>query len=229
MRPTLPLFVVSLVGFSAAPSFAGVPEGDVFLEIVNSRIATGLISEDGSEITRGVRLFAGTLGLDGPNFGADPGFMGLPGTFAVDTSVGFNVRAALRRWDGTDFSTIPPETFTIELGPLGPVETPPVDSLVPGFAIPVSSDPGSEGEWHHHPVQTLTGAASDGVYLVEFELFSTDPGLQTSLPFWFLWNQNESPATHLAAYAWAQENVVPTPAGFAALPLLGIAAMRRRR
>ncbi|MBC7771941.1 MAG: hypothetical protein H7210_05565, partial [Pyrinomonadaceae bacterium] len=146
-------FLAAMTATTAA--HAGIPEGDVFLEIVNNRITTGLISEDGSEITHGVRLFAGDLGVDGPNFGSDPGFMGLPGTFQVGTSVAFNLRAALRKWDGTDFSTIPPETMTVALGPLGPVETPPVDMLVPGFSIPVSSDPGSEGEWHHHPVQTL--------------------------------------------------------------------------
>lgn len=227
---SLSVFAFSFAAAVASAAQADIPEGDVFLEIINNRITTGLISEDGSQITHGVRVFAGDLGVDGPNFGSDPGFMGPPGTFRVGTSVGFNLRAALRRWDGMDFSTIPVETMTIQLGPLGPVETPPTDVLVPGFSIPVSSDPGSEGEWHHHPVQTLTGPASDGIYLVEFEIFSTDPSLQTSLPFWFLWNQNEPMDTHQAAYTWAQDNLAPAPgAGVVMLSLLGTTASRRRR
>lgn len=225
------VFALPVALLMPAICLAGIPDGDVYLEVVNHRITTGLISEDGMTITHGPRVFYGELGVDFPNVGDDPGFQGPPGTFPVGTSTGFNILAALRKWNGTDFSTIPPETMTVGFGANPDAETPPIDEFVGGAALPVQDLPGSEGEWHHHPFYTLTGAASDGIYAIELQIYSTDPSNQNSLPLWILWNQNDTEANGIAATHWAQENFVPAPGTgmLACAGILGVTGRRRRR
>ena len=221
----LPAMLLAPCGASA-----GIPDGDVFLEVVNSRITTGLISEDGMTITHGPRVFFGALGLDIPNVGNDPGFQGPPGTFPLGISIGIDIRAALRKWNGADFSLIPPETMTVALTADPPIETPLTDMLVHGPSIGVAGEPGSEGEWHHHPFYTLTGSASDGIYLIQMDLYSSDPTIQTSLPLWIVWSQNDTEENGIAAVHWAQDNLVPAPHSgmIAAAGALGLGRRRRR-
>jgi len=215
-----PLFASIVAGLALAiPALAEIPEGDVYVTSDGTTISTGLIAEDESFTVPGVRVFFGELGLDIPNVGEDPGIKALPGTFASGLIVGLEITAALRKWNGVDFSTIPAETMTLDLGPIGPITTPAFDSTVTGFQIPADGS----GEWHHHPFFTLNGPASDGVYRIQLEI-AADGGARSDF-FWLLWNQNADDATAQAAY----DNAVATIPAPASLAVAGLLLARRRR
>ncbi|MDX2132815.1 MAG: hypothetical protein SFY69_12265 [Planctomycetota bacterium] len=195
-------------------------EGDVFLEIVNGRVEIGLISEDGSEIIRGQRVFTAELGADVPNVGGEPGFQSLVGAFDPNGWVQFNFTRAVRRWNGTDFSTLD-GSFTAEYGSLSAL-TPATDVYTPGFQLPVDTN----GEFHEHPFWILNAPAADGVYLVSLSFFANNA--TESDEAWILFGQNVDEPTLDAAADWANANI---PAPGAAIPLLalGFGLARRRR
>jgi hypothetical protein len=171
--------------------------GDVLLTVENGRIVTGLIDETGTNVRSNVRVFGAKLGEIVPNFTDEPGFDNEPGTFAVGSRIGFNVRRAVRVYDDHQFGTVS-GSFEIAFGPLS-VQTHADDVPVPGFSLPV----GINGEWHTHLEYTLLSPAEDGLYLLELELYSDEPGVGTSLPFWFVFNQNQSEQEHAVALRWA--------------------------
>lgn len=199
---------------------AAIPEGDVFLEVDGPNLITGLISEDGLDVVRGPRVFFAEFGTVAPNIGDEPGFQSLSGGLGSATTFRFDVTKALRKWNGTDFSTIAVESLTADLGPLN-VTSPATDTTVTGFNINVSPT-GS----HDHPDWTLNAPASNGVYLLEVR-FVVSSG-QQSLPVWMLWAQNADEPTAEAAYDYAVATI-PAPGAVATLGLLGVVASRRRR
>jgi hypothetical protein len=150
--------------------------------------------------------------------------MGPPGTFVPGTPVGFDILAALRVWNGTDFSTTT-ATISLSLGPLGPITTPPTDMVVPGFFIPATE----EGEWHHHPTFTINPDADPGSYLLQLRVLTQDGSLGPSLPFWEVWNYGDTPQNQEAAFNWVQENLIPAPFGLWMLATPSFFALRRRR
>jgi len=212
------LLVVSAV--ISPVCMAEIPEGDVFLEIVNGRVALGRISEDGSTIDRGVRVFYAAFGEDLPNVAGEPGFQSQVGAFDPAGYVGFNFRRALRTWNGVEFSTLAASTLTATYGPLS-ATSPFVDGVVPAMQLPVEPD----GEFHEHPVWTLDAPASNGVYLIELDFYANNAS--ASEPAWLLFGQNVDEATAQSAYDWAAANV-PTP-GASALLFMGAAVGVRRR
>lgn len=149
-----------------------------------------------------VRVFAAWFG-ELPDFTNDPGFDSEVGTFSPGSVNGFNIRRALRLWNGVDFNQIPDEQIEMRFGPLGPISTPTDDTPVEGFGLSVS--PG--GIWHHHIGFTLTQPARAGIYLLELELWSDQPGLLTSDPFWIVFNQNEPDSVLDEAIAWVQDHL----------------------
>lgn len=229
-------FLFSIVGASLAcgAAVADVPEGDVWITLQGNRIVTGLIAEDESFTVNGTRVFYGELGVDVPNVGSDPGFKAFDGVFTSSTTpmVGIAARKALRKWNGTDFSTIATESMRVSFGPtVGGVafQTPGSDpsSVFPGLSIPVDE----AGGWHHHPDFELIAAAgqfdpSDGVYLIELELFGT--GVTTSEPIWVLWGQNASVEESGSAYEFAAQTI-PSPASNMLLGGLAMGLSVRRR
>lgn len=230
--------VVGLAGPAAVvPAALAHEEGDVFLSIENGRIVTGLFQEPigGPEvITPGVRVFKGELGIDVPNFADEPGFKSEPGTFALGTEVGFRITRALRQWNGSSFDQLANLTMGMSFGGSLQATSPIFDPLssidAPSFSIPVepySADP-QLGDWHRHPGFTLNAPATDGVYLMELELFSTDPSVQASDFIWIVWGQNADEAALDAALEHA-ESVIPAPSAALVLVLGGGLALRRRR
>ncbi len=220
------LALVSATTVATAGSAFAQHAGDVWLEIQGSRIVTGLIDEDEVPpvVTSGVRVFGSDFGEVLPNWTDEPGFDNELGTFLNGTSIGFNIRAALRAWNGADFSTIPAERISVGFPTATSVLTPLGDDFVAGFTIPV--DPNNA--WHRHLEYELLAPASTGVYLLELELFSTDSSILPSLPFWLVLNQGEDEAVHDAAIEWVDQNLVPSPSA-GALALLGLAMRGRRR
>ncbi len=198
---TTMVMVAGLITF-AAPAQAQ-HAGDILLEQnYQGRICTGLVDEETGAVSHNARVFRATFG-ETANFTNEPGMDSDAGAFAYPAAIGFNIRKALRKWNGVDFGEIPAERIRIKLATLGPVETPGSDQVVPGFAMAV----GSDGEFHHHPGFTLTGEASDGVYLLELELWSDRAEILPSRPYWIVFNQNDTMENHEAALAWAGMNL----------------------
>ena len=203
------LSTVGLVTACACPGLACAQHaGDILLTIQQGRLATGAVLSSGGFDTD-ERLFLSVLGTAFPNFTDSPGFDSLPGTFAPQSSIGFRFIAALREWDGSAFVTIPDEQIAATFGPLGPVLTPLSDSPVTGFTIRV----GSNGQWHRHLEYELLTPADSGLYLAELSVFSTSSGIDESLPFWIIFDQNADPAERDRAADWVRANKL-CPADF---------------
>ena len=195
--------VLATVWFVATLATAQPHRGDILLSLDGAnKIKTGAIRLDGT-LDINVRVFSTTLGIVAPNFTSNPGFDSQPGTFPVGTRNGFHIRKALRAWDGSAFSPAPPFTMNIAFATLS-VDSPITDFLVPGFDLSV----GSNGQWHKHLSYTLAHPASDGLYLLELELYSTSASITMSDPYWMIFNQNRPAAETAAAWIWVQDNLV---------------------
>nr|HRJ50450.1 hypothetical protein [Phycisphaerales bacterium] len=116
IRPAMfPIVMTLLTVTLAAPLAVAQHAGDIFLQLnYLGRICTARIDPDGGGIFNNARVFSAEFG-ESPNFTNDPGMDSDPGTFAVGTAIGFNIRRALRKWDGTDFSQIPEERIRVRL------------------------------------------------------------------------------------------------------------------
>ncbi len=205
---------------SAGLAFAEPPEGDVFLEVVDGQFRTGLISEDGTTIERGIRVHYAPLGVDVPNEIDEPGFQGEAGGLGSLTEFSFSFTRALREWNGTDFSTISPLSMSTVFGPANPT-TPATDVLTAGLTL--ANEPSGA---HDHPTWVLNAPATDGVYLIE--IIFGGAGVQNSLPVWLLFGQNATEAQVDAAFDYASATI-PAPGAAILLGLGGIVAGRRRR
>lgn len=188
-----------LIGATGLHARGQIHAGDISLSVSAwNRLRTGGSDVSGNP-TPGVRVFSATFGL-APNFTNNPGFDCAFGTFVAGTPIGFNIRSALREWDdaGSNFDVIPTERVQVKLGPLGPILTPLADQIVPGFSI----NAGADGKYHHHYGYTLLAPAGSGVYLVELEMAAGDGTLETSRPFYMVFNQNRPADEHTRALEW---------------------------
>lgn len=186
---------------------------DIAIGQSQGKIATGVFQIQGANVAPMLsqRVFIAEFGTF-PNFTSNPGLDSLVGAFQGDSQIGFNIRKALRKWNGATFPVgedgIPPELIQIKLGPAANTRvTPTTDQLVTGFSLAVSSGGSTIGEFHHHPGFTLLDPASDGLYLLELELWSTQSGLATSDPYWMVFSQNASEDDLHAAASWVRANV----------------------
>ena len=189
--------------------------GDVGLRVAtNGHLATHEITAGG--IGSELRVFRATFGDTGiAAFTSNPGFDASPGTFSTAYRIGFNIRTALAVWNGSAFEATDPA------GPLAGERlkisfiTSNVTSaaaIVPGFSLAVQAD----GGWHRHLSFTLLAAAgtpapTPGIYLLELELWSTDPNVLQSEPFWLVMNHASTTGEHAAAEAWVIDNLLPAP------------------
>ncbi|MCA9231621.1 MAG: hypothetical protein KDA57_13300 [Planctomycetales bacterium] len=197
-----------------SPTFAQIHSGDVELGVADGMIVTN------------ERVYDAEFGEIIPNEVDEPGFDSLPGTFPTGSSIGFTILDSLRKWNGTDFATIPTETVSIAFGTsLGPVVTPVTPSLVNGFHLNVSSD----GSWHRHYDFVLNTPQSKGIYLLQLQLSSSDPTIDPTDPFFIVFNQNDSVFNHDAAIGFVESLLlVPEPSGLL-LALIGGLCLRIRR
>lgn len=189
--------------------------GDIGLRVAtDGKITTHEITSAG--IGSETRVFRASFGDTGiAAFTSNPGFDALPGTFNTSYRIGFNIRTALAVWNGTAFEATDPG------GPLAGERlkisfiTSNVTSnagSVPGFSLAVQSD----GGWHRHLSFNLlaapgTPAPTPGIYLLELELWSTDPAVLQSKPLWMVMNHASTPDAHDAAAAWVIDNSLPNP------------------
>ncbi len=185
------------------PLMAQHHHGDVFLQVVDDHIETGLVEEG---VTSPVYVFGSEFGETGiPEFTDEPGFDSEPGTFNPDTRLGWNAVAGFQVWNGNGFEPTGGETLQISFETLEFVVG---DDPIQGFDIAVQPD----GGFHRHLNFLLLGSGNSpdiGVYLLNLEMYSTDPLVENSEPFWIVFNYQEEETEHEAAIHWVEENLAP--------------------
>lgn len=217
-----------------ATSTATAHEGDVGIRLTGGRFETVLASGEpptqtfGTEIERvfaaelDFNMTTNTVVIDEPGLASEA--TGLAGQ-----NLGFNIRAALRRWSGTGFDST---TSTMSVGGgdlgLGFIATPATDTLTPGHTVTVAATP---FDFHYDwRLDGATATTGNGIYLVELELTNPGGSLLTSDPFWVVFNYGEDETEHEAAIDWTVENLVPVPSAGGVMLLAGLTgAVRRRR
>ncbi len=190
----------------AAPAALGqLHEGDVAIDDVDGAIAIGVV--EGGELTP-ENVFGVTFGDQGiPAFTSDPGYNAPAGTFSPGSRLGFNFRGALERWDGEAFSPLLGGGLDERLRiTFFTAEATSGEGFVPGFDLQVQPD----GGYHTHLGMTLLPADGEpspqpGVYLMELELYSTDPDLAPSEPYWFVFGHEADPVELAEAEQWVRD------------------------
>lgn len=210
---TRTLCALSLILALTTPSFAGGKKphgGDIFLGVDSGAIYTGLIDEGTMEIEAPVYVYAAEFGDSGtPTSTSNPGFDALPGTFPVGSRVGWNALDEIKVWNGNGFIDAPGERFTISF--TAALQVVVEDAGTPGFDLAVQPD----GGWHRHLTYQISRADAQpptaGVYLLNLQMYSNSSAIDSSEPFWIVFNFGDDETEHDAAIAWAQENLAPQP------------------
>lgn len=238
MGSSMNLGMTCIAGLMAAPAALGggvVPDDadDIFVGFDGARLTTNRIVEDGAGgfFAEPARVFTGVFGEAGiPGFADDPGYFST-GVLAEGTAIGFNVRDALRRWNGSDFDAIAGETITLArafgVPGLPEVTTPALaGGFVPGFVFAAAD---ASGTFDEHVDLVLSDPGATGIYLLQLELFiGPGRGAGASLPYWIVMGNEADKADLASAAAHVEAFIVPAP-GPAVLMLTGLAAGRRRR
>lgn len=223
-----------LVGAASSAAHAAV-ESDAGVIISAGQLVTVAVSEAGDPLGP-ARVFASDFGtLAGFVFTDEPGNQVAPGTLTGATRYTISIRAALRRWNGSDFSQIAHERFNAQDdGGTFSVFSPPTDpgalAPLPAYDLPVRPD----GGLHAHTSNYLFAAdlvspGSTGIYLLELQQSTDLPGVAPSLPYYIVYNFGESEAAHQAALDFAENVLVPVPGAGVLLLGLGLVSTRRRR
>ncbi len=213
--------IIAFLGSGAA--LAQGHAGDILLELdSNNRLMTSMETDGG--VISNVRVFGSEFGEGGVfNFTDEPGFEAEDGTVPSGSLIGFNIRAALGLWNGSGFDTAT-ESLTINFSSL---QVTTGSGFVPGFGLPANS----QGGYHRHLGFTLNGVTPDdsGIYLLEMEMWSDQSFIETSRPFWIVFNFNRDEAEHDLAIDWVNQNLVPAPGAMALLGLVCLGTRNRRR
>jgi hypothetical protein len=202
----------TLIGFAsllaAGTASAQLHDGDIVIGLIDDQIVTG-VPGDGGVPDFGERVFTTEFSGFLPNWTDSPGFDSAADTFAPGTQVGFDIQAALRKWDEVngDFFTIPDERLTITKGGSS-VTTPLVDQVEPGY---VFGSANSSGKLHEHVGYELLSPTTDGIYLLQLTLWSPDVAIAESAPFWILFNKNRDQQMVEDAGQWVRDNLLGVP------------------
>jgi hypothetical protein len=208
----------------SGPALAQIDhEGDVGITIVNNRLSTGAV--DNGMVVGVERVFGSEMTLlAGAPFADEPGLFGETNFPAMN--LGFNVRNALLEWNGTAFVNPAAAQMTIEFGPNAVMTPASVGGFQSGFTIPIAT-----GGFDEHYDFSLPSGTETAIFLLELELTS-DIGVESSRPFWIVFNHGLTEPQHDAAIEWVEMNLVPAPGAGALLAFGGLGFMgvsRRRR
>lgn len=222
------LMVTGLALALAGTAFAH--DGDAGIRAnASGRLETFLVETEPSSGNEPIeRVFASEIGTIefGPFGNDEPGYY--TDSLTEGTSIGFNIRGELMRWNGGGLDGGLAETlqFAKFLGTPGEISRTTGPGFVPGFDFATVSG----GVFDEHLSHILLGSGgdpADGVYIIELEL--TSASHLTSDPYWIVFNLNRPESEHDEAIEWVVANLVPAPgatAFFAAAMALGL---RRRR
>ena len=162
------------------------------------------------------RVFSARFGDTGvTNFTANPGFDAFPSAFHPSFRIGFNMRSPLLVWNGNGFSQTDSGGPTLgEKVKMSFLTANVTTAAVPvaGFSLAVQPD----GGWHRHfsfSILPASGFATPdaGIYLLELELWPTDPSLSTSESFWIVMNYASNTIDHELAQIWVEDNLAANP------------------
>lgn len=239
MKMSYALMMTGLFGSGALAG--GVPHvGDVGVSFADGRIVTSLVEEE--EALRGglglpQRVFDSDLGTVefGPYGNDEPGYT--TNDLPEGARIGFNIRTELKKWTGSSFDGGIPETLQLGLflGTPGEVTRDTAGGFVGGFSFAQAD---AVGFFDEHLSNVLRGPStggggfadpSDGVYLLELELFTDAAGIANSDPYWIVLNLNVDQVVQDAAIEYVENVLVPAPGSLAALALVAAPLMRRRR
>ncbi len=204
--------ILTLIGLAtllaARAASAQLHDGDIVIGLVDDQLVTG-VPGDGGVPDFGERVFATELSDFIPNWTDSPGFDSLAGAFTPGTQIGFDIQAALRRWDETnhDFFTIPGERLSISKGG-NSIVTPVLDQVIAGY---VFGSANSSGKLHEHVGYELLAPSGDGIYLLELTLWSPDTAIAESASFWILFNKNRDQQLVEDAGQWVRDNLMGVP------------------
>lgn len=203
-NPITATVAAALAAAASVPTFA--QHADITIAIENGRIVTSADLGAGPVAQRVFSADFGELGV--PDFTDEPGFIAAPGTFAFGSRTGFNITAGLRRFNGTACEPVEGERIEAAFLTLSSVIG---ANAAPGIDLAVQSD----GGWHRHFNFTLFAEGgklpASGIYVAEFELYSTDGVTAPSAPFWIVFNDERTEAEHDAAIAWVEANLASAP------------------
>ncbi|MEM1183836.1 MAG: GC-type dockerin domain-anchored protein [Planctomycetota bacterium] len=173
----------------------------------DDRIETGLFEPDGT-LVWDRRVNTGLMAGD-VNFVNDPGFENTPGTLPVGYGLGISIRKALREWDGLSFDGIAPEPLIL-VKFFDQIPTPADDTLTPAFPFGAAN---SEGYFHHHIGFAFDAADPiEGLFLLEFELWSGDSSNVVTDPLFIVFAQGSDALLELdTALNWVENNLVAEP------------------
>lgn len=212
MRSMIGLALSSAVCVSTAMAGGGpgLHDMDVGVFVVDSAIQTGRVEES---VIVEARVFASDIVLFfGFPFSSDPGFDTTTGVFPAFSAVRLNLLDALRVWENDNFESVAtmdlgngPEPMQVEVsfGQTTVLSSTTPDTLVNGPTFGVSG----LGDIHVHPSHVLPQDSPEGLYLMKFELES-NAGLETSAPFWFIYDWNADPADLAMAIDWVESNLI---------------------
>jgi hypothetical protein len=192
----------------AVPAGAQFHAGDIGLWVPVERIETGAFDASTGDLAP-IRVFGGTFGDSGfPGFTSNPGFDAPAGTFVTGTRVGFDAVAGLRRFTGDGLEIADDARLRVSFLTLS--RTIGVEPIA-GFDLAVQSN----GGFHRHLSYTLEGVSSPrpspGVYVVEFEMYSTDSAVERSEPFFIVFDFEAGDAARQEAIDWILANLLAPP------------------
>ena len=242
MRLTLTAAATVLTA-SVASADVVFDRNHIGLEVRDGRIVTGWYSTRGSEQLEDFtpsHVFDAQLDNDAT---AQWGTNTVAGEFDVDSTVGYNLRGPLHRWDDATerFLALDPAQTRLALwdqdNPDDFVLSD--DGPVLGMHTPVrteSSHPGQAGRHHTDFMFTLFAPESDpapGVYLIEIEVANYgspyDELAANSDPLWLVFGHQVSDEALADAVTHTQTQIVPEPGSLALLALGALTLLRRRR
>jgi len=206
---TIPIIAAALLAI-AGPAAAQLHQSDVILRAQDGRVQTGGFTSPDALVFP-LRIYIGVFGDAGlPDRTTEPGFESVTGAFPGAAEVGVRLTAALRRWDGDDFLTIPDERMTVRKDAFT-ITTPPSDPVPPasGPALLLGMSDSPSGDFHEHPGYRLLAPATDGLYLLSGEVFVGTPGLAPSDTIFILFRQNFTNQAEIdEARAWIEANLI---------------------
>jgi hypothetical protein len=195
---------------AGAASAQSTHSGDMIIRHgADGQIETALLGPDGPEW--GERVATGRLDLGQfPNLTDDPGFDSFSGAFPAATSIGLDLLAALRVWDGDDFEMIDPDFAMSVTKGNSVVTTPAGDATVPGFTFG-SADSG--GRFHHHVRFFLdpydASQVVEGLWLLRIQLWSPSPAVLPSEPIFIVFASGaDAVAQQQDAVEWVEQNLI---------------------